>query len=88
MNRPELIAKHAEQLKDLDHKNFETMADISVKINENVKARVVQQQTLLQQAGLIEFYETEDEGVMIRQMAILELLVAMKKGREGKEGVS
>ena len=57
------------------------MARIGNEINEKMKERVKQQQVLLQQTGLMEFYETDDVGVISRQMAILDLLVKLKEYR-------
>ena len=57
------------------------MARIGNEINQKMQERVKQQQVLLQQTGLMEFYETDDVGVISRQMAILDLLVKLKEYR-------
>merc|ERR1712157_141121 len=68
-------------LKLLDKENFDKMARIGNEINQKMQERVKQQQVLLQQTGLMEFYETDDVGVISRQMAILDLLVKLKEYR-------
>ena len=74
-----LKQSHKDQLLEMDerHKNEKHVASTS--LFEAIDQRVVQQQTLLQQAGVPEFYETNNRMQVERQMAILELLMALPK---------